>query len=261
MSTLSRTGAIVSYDLIGDSALPCVTLVNGHTRSSSDFRMMARNLGEAGFSALLIDNRGAGKSEVTQSFTIKDMWDDIVAIWDDIGVQTSHLLGISMGGFISQGLAITHPERVDRLILVSTAPEEKFIVSTGPGWSVDNGKIEEKLAAYFAPGFIDRNPLLFSTMVAQIRQAAVSGKFLERSNLQRDAMKGATLTAMLGKIQAKTLIIHGGLDQVIPVAAAKVLQTEIYGAKMEILQNAGHLLLAETPKDLYRLVIDFLRGV
>ena len=166
-----------------------------------------------------------------------------------------------MGGFISQGLAIAHPERVDRLILVSTAPEEKFIISTGPGWSVEGGKIEEKLAAYFAPGFIDRNPLLFSTMVAQIRQAAVSGKFLERSNLQRDAMKGATLTAKLGKIQAKTLIIHGDLDQVIPVAAAKVLQTEIHGAKIEILQNAGHLLLAEAPKDLYRLVLDFLRGV
>jgi 3-oxoadipate enol-lactonase len=258
LPTLSRTGATVSYELIGDQALPCVTLINGHTRSSSDFRMMARNLGEAGFSALLIDNRGAGKSEVTQPFTIKDMWDDIIAIWDELGLNTSHLLGISMGGFIAQGLAIAHAARVGRLILISTASEEKFINSTGPGWSVETGKIEEKLSAYFAPGFVDRNPLLISTMVAQIRQAAVSGKFLERANLQRDAMRGASLTAKLGEIKAKTLIIHGDLDQVIPVAAAKVLQASIPGAEVKILQNTGHLLLAEAPKELYRLVIDYL---
>ncbi len=258
MAFFSRPGATIFYELLGDPTHPCVTLVNGHTRSSSDFRMLARKLGENGFSVLLLDNRAAGKSEVTGAFAISDMWDDIVALWDELAIERSHLLGISMGGFISQGLTINHPTRVGRLILVSTTSEERYIHSTGPGWSVESGKTEEKMKAYFGPGFVDRNPVLFETMVAQIRQAAASGRFIERANYQRDAMRGAMLTNQLSKIKAATLIIHGDSDQVIPEAAAKALHLEIRGSKLEILADVGHLILAEAPKRLYQLVTDFL---
>jgi pimeloyl-ACP methyl ester carboxylesterase len=221
--------------------------------------MMARILGEAGIPALLVDNRGAGKTEVSAPFTITDFCEDIVAIWDHHNISRSALLGISMGGFISQGIAIHHPSRVRELILVSSAPEERFINPTGGGWISEGQHLETKMRTYFAPGFVDRNPVLFQTMVAQIRQAIDTGTFTGRSEAQRQALKGAGWTSRLGEIQTRTLVVHGDQDMVIDVGAAHLLHKEIKGSKLHIIPGAGHLLLAEAPKELYRIVTEFLR--
>lgn len=259
MTLLQRPGATINYEFIGEKNTPVVTLVNGHTRSSSDFRMMARILAGDGIAVLSLDNRAAGKSEAEGSFTIKDMCADVVAIWDEIGIQKSSLLGISMGGFISLGIAITIPARVNNLILVSTAPEARYINPTSGGWISEGNELDKRMRTYFAPGFVERNPVLFNTMVSQIRQAIDSGQFTKRSDMQREALRGAEWTSQLGKISARTLIIHGQQDLVIDLAAGELLSQEIPGAKIEVIANAGHLLLAEAPKELYRLVQEFLR--
>jgi pimeloyl-ACP methyl ester carboxylesterase len=258
MPLLERAGAKIYYEFIGELSDRLVTLVNGHTRSSSDFRMMARILGEAGIPSLLVDNRGAGKTEVSGPFTINDFCDDIVAIWDHHNIPGSALLGISMGGFISQGIAIHHPARVRKLILVSSAPEERFINPTGGGWISEGQHLETKMRTYFAPGFVDRNPVLFRTMVAQIRQAIDSGAFTARSDAQRQALRGAGWTSLLSQIKNPTLVVHGDQDLVIDVAAAHLLHREIQGSRLQIITGAGHLLLAEAPKDLYQIVREFL---
>jgi 3-oxoadipate enol-lactonase len=258
MPLLTRPGASIYYELIGDPALPCITLINGHTRSSSDFRMMARVLSENGLCVVLLDNRGSGKTEVSRAFTINDMWEDVVGVWNELSIRTSHVLGISLGGFIAEGLAIHAPERVNRLILVSTTSEETFIKPNGGSWSSEGTNLEEKMRAYFAPGFVERNPVLFTTMVNQIRQAVKSGHFTERVNYQRTAMAGASLTSELGKIRSETLIIHGDQDLVIDVAGAQLLKANIQKSTLHVMNHVGHLLLAEAPKELYKLVLDFL---
>lgn len=257
MNTLKRDGAVLYYELLGDLSENLVTLVNGHTRSSTDFRLMARGLVESGFSVLLLDNRGAGKTEVHRQFSIQEMYDDVVAIWDELRIAQSNLLGISMGGFISQGISITYPERVKKLVLVSTAPEEKYINPTGGGWISEGEGLEEKMRSYFAPGFVDKNPVLFSTMVKQIRQAMIAGNFTERSDMQRAALKGSKWTSRLSEIKCPTLIIHGAQDLVISVEAAKLIHSNIAGSSIQLIDYAGHLLLAEAPKEFYKLVTEF----
>jgi pimeloyl-ACP methyl ester carboxylesterase len=163
-----------------------------------------------------------------------------------------------MGGFISQGVAIQTPSRVSKLLLVSTAPEDRFIHSTGGGWISEGAQLEEKMRSYFAPGFVDRNPVLFKTMVSQIRQSIDSGKFTTLSNLQRDALRGASWTQSLPLIQCPTCIIHGGADRVIDIAGAKLLENSIPNSEIKIIPHAGHLLLAESPKELYALALEFL---
>ena len=259
MPILKTDNAAINYDVIGDEGSPLVTLVNGHTRSSSDFRMMARILAEAGFRTLLIDNRAAGKSEAFHPFTIEDMCRDVVSVWDEINADASHLLGISMGGFISLGIAINYPERVRKLVLVSTAPEERYINPTGGGWINEGTKLEEKMRSYFAPGFVERNPVLFNTMVSQIRQAIESGTFTKKSDMQRAALKGSEWTTKLPTIKSPTMIIHGDQDRVIDVEAAHLLKEKIPGARFTALPGIGHLLLAEAPKDLYRIAVEFLK--
>ncbi len=258
MPILETIGAKLHYETHGEGG-HWVTLINGHTRSSTDFKMMARILVDSGlFTVLLLDNRGAGRSEATGSFSINDMCHDVHQLWDYLRINKSSLLGISMGGFIAQGLAITVPDRIKKLILVSTSSEEGFIRPTGGAWAVEGNLLEEKMRSYFAPGFVDRNPLLFSTMINQIRQAIESGKFKKNSDLQRQAMHGASWTDRLGEIKCPTLIVHGELDQVVDLKGAELLAERIQKSKIHLIPNAGHLLLAESPKELYRVVLEFL---
>jgi 3-oxoadipate enol-lactonase len=262
MPVMSRPGAAIYYETNGEISsgmgADVVTLVNGHTRSSSDFRMMSRVLLDAGIPSILIDNRGAGKTEVTQPFSISDMCSDVVAVWDELGVRQSILLGISMGGFICQGVAIQQPSRVFKLILVSSAPDEGYINPSGGGWIAEGDELEKKMKFYFAPGFVDRNPVLFTTMVSQIRQAIKQGHFTERSDMQRRALRGSSWTDQLNEIKAETLIIHGLQDQVIDISAAHALNKLITNSKLSPIEGAGHLLLAEAPKILYDKIVSFI---
>lgn len=259
MSFLQSSDASIYYEVHGNQGT-WVTLINGHTRSSSDFRMMARLLVETEqFRVLMIDNRASGKSEARSSFTLNDMCGDVVRVWDSIQIPQSAVLGISMGGLISQGLAIQWPERVLKLILVSTAPEESYIRSTGGAWVAEGHQLDEKMRSYFAPGFVERNPVLFSTMLQQIRQAITNGKFSKLSEMQRDALRGARWTDRLHEIKAPTLVVHGEQDKVVELSGARAMAHEIKTSKLITLAGVGHLLLAEAPKDLYRIVIDFLK--
>jgi 3-oxoadipate enol-lactonase len=259
MPFLETSGASIYYESVGDIG-HWITLVNGHTRSSSDFRMMARLLVETGkFRVLLIDNRASGKSEARAAFTLDDMCNDVVSVWDHLLIETSAVLGISMGGVIAQGLAIANPKRVSKLILVSSAPEESYIRSTGGAWVAEGHQLEEKMRSYFAPGFVERNPVLFSTMLNQIKQSLNAGKFARLSEMQRNALRGVKWTDQLGKVVAPTLVVHGELDGVVELGAATILKEKVRGAKLVTFPGVGHLLLAEAPKDLYRVVIDFLK--
>ncbi|MCX6117314.1 MAG: alpha/beta hydrolase [Proteobacteria bacterium] len=260
MSTLALDGVILYYETFGElsSASQIITLVNGHTRSSSDFKGMARQLENAGMFVISVDNRGAGRSEVSRPFTLDDMQDDVVAVWNALNVKRSALLGISMGGFICQGLAIRHRSQVEKLILVSTANDGKWIKPTGGGWINEANMVEEKLASYFAPGFVERNKLLFESMVKQTKIAISGGQFTSRSNMQKDAVATSNGKLDLSIIDCPTLIVHGDQDQIIDIEGAKDLLAKIRGSKLKVLPGVGHLILAESPKILYQEVIEFL---
>jgi 3-oxoadipate enol-lactonase len=266
MPQLQAPGALLNYEVwpapdatpSHSAALPWLTLVNGHTRPLSDFRMMSKMMVAAGFRVVALDNRGAGKTEITDEFTLDDMVADIVLLWRELGIAKTHLLGISMGGFLSQRLAAEKPEIVSKLILVSTAPGPNFIRVESKPWTADVGQVEEKLLPYFTEDFANRNRMLIQSMAKQITQSVTKEYFAQRSDMQRRALSGFDMTKRLKEIQAPTLVIHGLEDQIIEVKAARELVAGIPHAKLELVSDAGHLLLAEKPQELYRRIKEFL---
>jgi pimeloyl-ACP methyl ester carboxylesterase len=258
MAFIERPSAKLNYETWGPTP-PRVTLINGHTRPLNDFRLLGRHLAEQGVGVLALDNRGAGATEVNGPFTLADLAGDVVALWDHLEMPVTDLLGISMGGFIAQTLALGRPDRVRRLILVSTAGSANGLRRDDTPWSQDPAAVERKLAPYFTAAFAERNAVLVKSMAKQIAKAVAEGDYVKRSDMQRDALAGFDVRGRLAAgIKAKTLIIHGTEDRIIPVAAAEELQALIPGARLEALAGAGHLLLAERPKELYALVHAFL---
>src|SRR5262245_14672506 len=78
------------------------------------------------FRLVLVDNRGSGRSATSGTFSVADMAGDALAVLDDAGIGSAHVLGASLGGMIAQELAVRHPERVARLILACTTPGWPF---------------------------------------------------------------------------------------------------------------------------------------
>ena len=259
MPQLYRPGVELNYEIWGDDG-HWVTLINGHNRSLTDFRLCGRYLVERGWRVLAIDNRGAGLTKTTSPFSINDMVDDVAAIWEAEAVSRTRLLGISMGGFLAQILSVERAARVAALVLVSTAMNQTHIHRDDTPWSQDLDACEAKLRPYFTSDFAQRNALLIRSMAKQIAKSVSDGDFVSRSEAQRRAMAGLDLSELTPRIKVPTLVIHGEDDLIIPPEAATELAGSIKGAKLELLPEAGHLLLAERPKELYGMIAQFFAG-
>jgi 3-oxoadipate enol-lactonase len=258
MSFLDRSGGVrLFYEIWGEESGNWVTLVNGYSRSSTDFRALARFLSEQGYRVLTFDNRGAGKTECPLNFSLSDMVSDVGALWDEVGAEQSHILGISYGGVVSLRVARSYPERVSSLGLISTSPTSRFIHAGSQLYEQSPAEVEAEMSKYFSTGFAARNELLFRALLKETAKAFRDAPSRERARAQRQALGAFDFTADLSSIQAPVLIVHGDADRVIDVAAVAVFSEGMPQAKTEIFQGAGHLLLAEAPKRLYEVIADF----
>ena len=127
------------------------------------------------------DNRGSGWSRFADTpFTLADLADDVADVLDAEDVRTATVLGISMGGMIAQELALRHPERVERLILVGTrAPAPEFVERPGLGHRRPDGapaRAARPLYEFFrmqwgacaGPGFAERHPERLDELARQM---------------------------------------------------------------------------------------------
>jgi 3-oxoadipate enol-lactonase len=118
----------IAYELRGtwSGRRPWLVLVQGMGFDRLGWQPVLGKLGRH-FRLVLVDNRGSGRSDhPAGAFAVADMAGDVVAVLDVAGIHRAHVLGASLGGMVAQELVITHPERVDRLVLACTTPGWPF---------------------------------------------------------------------------------------------------------------------------------------
>ena len=258
MPYLSVPDAELYYEIIGNEG-SWITLINGHTRSSSDFKMLARKLVENGFRCLLFDNRGSGQTRTEGPFDLLAMADDVERLWCAANVEESAVLGISMGGVVAQLVAAKVPT-VTALALVSTYSQRKFINPDRLPWEGGEAAVSRKLQSYISASFAARNQLLIQAMVKQISKNIDTGNYLQASQAQRLAMTGFDLADHeVAQIRCPTLVLHGGDDKIISANSAEAIARNIRNSRLAIYADAGHLLLVERGLELYRDVIHFFK--
>jgi pimeloyl-ACP methyl ester carboxylesterase len=116
---LARNGPVaLAYDLRGRGSP--VVLIQGVGAGRWGWEPVADRLARR-FQVITIDNRGIGASDTPPgNYSTRMMADDVLAVLDHAGIQRASLVGTSLGGMIAQELALAHPERVDKLVLVAT---------------------------------------------------------------------------------------------------------------------------------------------
>jgi pimeloyl-ACP methyl ester carboxylesterase len=195
-----------------------------------------------------------------------DMANDAVGLADAMGYERFHLIGISMGGMISQEIVLNHPERVRSLTLMATTPGGPEAVPMTPEYAQAlmipdaTERTRRSIELTFGEKFRRENP----EMMQLILEATMSGSvgvtpigageiapmgFIGQISAVAAWMGAGGTAARLGDIKAPTLVLHGGEDLLLPVGNGKLLGRDIPGARLRIWDDAGHALNAEYPEE------------
>lgn len=264
MGRVKTNGIEVYYEIHGDGE-PLV-LIEGLGYSNwmwyKQLDILAKH-----FKVIIFDNRGVGNTDKPdEEYTISLFADDTAELLKALEINTAHILGVSMGGFIAQEFAIRYPEMVNKLILCSTSfggpnsvpiPLETLSLMM-KGGGVYNSLEEIKEAIGTA---LDKNSLAKNeSILNKIMDEKVKNP-QPKYAYQRQLMAGALFNSeeRLGSIKAETLILAGKGDRVVPYENANLLNAKLVNSKVEIIENAGHLFFMEEPELTNRVVINFLK--
>lgn len=209
---------------------------------------------EADFDCIAIDHRNTGYSpRVDGPFTLGDLAEDAVVVLDELGLESAHVLGISMGGMVAQELVLRHPGRARTLVLgctyaggegqMLTSPEVARILSEGmqsgdrdtalrAAWTVNVSEAFAADAAHYA-AFEEISKTKPVAVEIIMRQAAAIA--------QHDT------STRLGEIEAPTLVVHGTEDRMLPFSNGEAIARRIAGARLEPLEGVGHMFWVEEP--------------
>ncbi len=114
-------GVRVHYEVIGFRRNPPVLFVQGLGAEKNSWNLQRAALALR-WRTIALDNRGAGRSDKPEgTYDLEQMAEDAIAVLDHAGIESAHVVGLSMGGAISQIIALKHPNRVRSLTLVATA--------------------------------------------------------------------------------------------------------------------------------------------
>lgn len=263
----STDGVRIAYERVADAAprdAGWTVLVHGLGYARWGWGPFADRLAERS-RLVLLDNRGIGDSDVPDGpYTASAMAEDVVAVLDGAGIDRAHVVGSSLGGMIAQELAISHPDRVERLVLLSTTPGgedahpmpevTRRLIAEMPGMAPEEA-LRRAVANALSPATVAARPELVDEIVA-LRLAAPQ----DPAGWRAQAHAGVTYDGggRLGRIVAPTLVLHGTDDVVVDPANARVLVERIPAARELLVDGLGHLPFWEDPVRLAGVVGDFL---
>ena len=219
----------------------------------------------ARYRVINMDNRDAGDSAPdTGPYSIADMAEDVVGVIQNLKLGRTHLVGISMGGFISIELAIRHPELVEKLVLVSTGaggatnvPAQQEILALLVRNEAEDieTRTRRTYTAIAGKGYMAAHP---EDMDEIVKIAKTKPMSLESYQRQLGAVMVHDASDRLDRISAPTLVIHGDYDPLVPYENGKYLAAHIKGARLSTYPGVGHLPIIEGAERFNREVIEFL---
>jgi pimeloyl-ACP methyl ester carboxylesterase len=209
------------------------------------------------FRVIAPDLPGFGRSQrVASDAAIALHVECVRDLLDHLGIERTHLVGHSMGGWISLAFAATYPERVDRLAVVDAAglrfdPDMTLQRVLLPETPAD---VAGLIAANFQhPPWLPRFVLRDVLRVCR-REAPTRTELLQQLVSGNEFLDDA-----LARISAPTLIAWGRSDVITPLALGERLAAGIHDAELVVFDDCAHSPNVERPRRFNALLFDFLR--
>ena len=216
------------------------------------------------YRTISFDLRGHGESSKPDgTYTLADFVNDTRGLVDSLGIKRFHLAGFSLGGLIAQGFALTYPERLKSLILMSTvagrSDEEKRLVRERLAiieGAIPGNHFDNSVARWFTDDFRARNPKLIADLNARsklVNHATYAAAY--RVLAEND------LADRLPEIDLPALVATGEEDMGSNTRMAKLMADRIEGAQLYIFPKMRHSILTECPLDVASVISSFLENV
>jgi len=239
---------------------PSLLLLHGFTGSGAAWADHRPDL-EQDFTVTAVDLPGHGSNIEPRS--VEATAD---ALADELGVRRAHVLGYSLGARVALAIAVAHPEAIDRLVLESPSAGIADPAERAARRAADE-RLADEIERDGIEAFVDRwerNPVFASHaaldphVAARQRAVRLAQDPHGLAGSLRLAGQGAMapLHGRLGEVRATTLVIAGALDPARP--RAELVAAGIPGARLVVIDRAGHTPHLERPDAFRRLVIDFL---
>ena len=255
-------GVELVYELNG-SGEPLV-LIHGAQSDRSIFAGLLPTFTDQ-FRVLTFDQRGSGQSEKPDmEYTIALLADDTAALMEQVGFDSAHIIGVSMGGMIAQEFALRHPAKVRSLVLGCTTPgSPQAVPLDGEGiasaYSTQDMSAEERgralAQAAFTKGYIEAHPEVITAMIEARRSRPIDS--VGFGHRMKAAFSHDTYDR-LPDISCPTLVITGKQDALIAWENSNLLAERIPGATCVLLEPAGHVFWIEQPQQSRQAMLDFL---
>ncbi len=218
------------------------------------------------FQVIVFDNRGAGETDKPEgSYTIKLFAEDVAGLLKALGIARAHIVGASLGGLIAQEFALSYPEMVNKLVLVSTSFGGPNALPT------PQATIAEMMNRTGNPETdIRSNFKLFTSSEWQQAHPEIVDEYVQWrvahpqpvAAYQRQAMAVPAFNAeeRVQQISAPTLVAHGECDRVVPVENGRMLAAKIPQARLMIFANGGHAFTIEMADQFNAALEQFLKS-
>jgi len=207
--------------------------------------------GLKGVNQYAVDLPGHGGSAQGGQTSIAGYAHVIVELLDALHLDRATLVGHSMGGAISQYLALEHPQRVERLVLVGTGARLRVLPSLLQGLIQDFGSTVEMMLGWaYSSDCPPEVMQLGRKEWLENAPSVVHGDFAACDNFD--------IMGRLGKISCPALVLCGEDDRLTPPKYAHYLQASIPGARLTIIPHAGHMVMLERPELVNEAIEEFL---
>lgn len=255
---VNRNGVELCTESFGNPADPAILLIMGAQASLVWWEEpFCQRLADAGRFVIRYDNRDVGRSTTFElgnpGYTFEDMADDAIHILDAYKIERAHIVGMSMGGIITQIIALRHPERVRTIGLLATsnfAPdlppmEEKIVQFFSNVEELDWEKEQDVIDFSVAKWKVlvgSRHPLdeqrTYELATAEVKRSR------KMANINNHALIPGSepYLARTAEIAVPALVIHGTEDPIIPYPHGVALARTIPGAALVTLEGTGHEL-------------------
>jgi len=244
-------GSTIYHEIHGNAAAQPLILLEGMGGDIPGWRRnIPRLAGE--LRVIAFDFRGNGRSgPPPEGATVASFVDEALAVLDQAGVESAHVYGQSFGGMVAQELALTHPDRARSLILGCTHAGQRHAVRV-----TERVPKDRPWLALYAPGFAEAHP---EHVAEDLEVGARQRQPLHASRRQWEAIRDWDAYERLPRLRLPALVIHGTEDRTIHPENARILASRIPGARLAMLEGAGHVYHSERPEEADRLVLEFVR--
>ena len=241
-------GIRIAYRRWGKSGGPPLVFLNYFSGNLDDWDPSVTDGFAADYDVILFNNAGVASSGGETPGTVAEMTRDAVAFCDALGLQRFHVVGFSLGGMIAQQLALEHPDRIQRIVLMGTGPRG------GEGMDFTELSAEERadpeqflLAAFFSPSQASQaaGRAYLKRLAARTtdRDRPVSPRTAEaqlHAIREWGAVPSSDRYATLKNIKHPTLIVHGTKDIVVLPINAFILAQHLPDAQLIMYPDSNH---------------------